>query len=208
MGATASVAQSLLFVIIGVAALVLGVDRLVDNGFASLSTAKPVAFKALCAAFVLIAALGVAITPAERASIESASPGWATFGSNLAYLGHAGTIAYFSWWLLRAVAGDAGEPVDDTVAPLEWGLMFELVLVGAWVWIIAGVIRDDPRWPRGFFALSVFKAVSFWFAFAAVLANQTWALVVGLGTVTFVTGPIWHLWVARLLVDRAGDGTR
>ena len=36
--------------------------------------------------------------------------------------------------------------------------MFELVLVGDRVSIIAAVIRSDPRWPRGSLALSAVKA--------------------------------------------------
>jgi hypothetical protein len=29
---------------------------------------------------------------------------------------------------------------------------------------------------------------------------EKWMLVVGLGAVTFVAGPFWHLWTARILV--------
>lgn len=66
LGAVVSVIQSGLFVVIGIAALALGVDRLVDNGFASLRFADPTAFRVLCVAFLLIAVLGLAITAAEH----------------------------------------------------------------------------------------------------------------------------------------------
>lgn len=72
---------------IGVAALVLGVDQLVDDGFGRFSVTDPGVFRILCVAFVLIAVLGLAITPAERALIEPANAGWSRFGAALTYLG-------------------------------------------------------------------------------------------------------------------------
>jgi hypothetical protein len=198
LGAVVSPIQSGLFVVIGIAALALGVDRLVDNGFASLRFADPTAFRVLCVAFVLIAVLGLAITAAERALIEPSNAGLARFGAVLAYLGHAGTIAFFSWWLIQSFADVRSGTDLDVVAPIEWGVMFELVFVGAWVWIIAAVMRGQPSWPAGFVVLSVVKATSFWFAFIAFLTDEKWMIVLGLGAVTFFTGPWWHLWIPRL----------
>lgn len=207
LGAAASIVQSGLFFVIGFAALALGVGRFVEGGFSSLPDASLTAFRILCGAFVLIAILGVAITPAERLSIEGTSPALAAFGSAIAYLGHAGTIAYFSWWLLRTIDSTAPAVNVDDLAPIQWGVMFELVFVGGWVWIIAGVARADPLWPKGFLVLSVVKATSFWFTFLAFLINEGWMLVLGLGAVTFVAGPLWHLWIARLFARWAnGEG--
>jgi hypothetical protein len=199
LGTVVSVLQSALFVVIGVAGLMLGVDRLIDDGFASLALADPNAFRVLCLAFVLIAVLGLAITGAERALIEPSNVGLARFGAVLAYLGHAGTIAFFSWWLIRSfhISSRIGL---DVIAPLDWGVMFELVFVGAWVWIIAILMRGQLAWPAGFVVLSVVKAASFWFAFIAFLTDQKWMIVLGLGAVTFVTGPLWHLWIPRLFL--------
>jgi hypothetical protein len=204
LGAAASVVQSALFVVIGATALLLGVDRLTAHGFASFLSTDPTAFRVLCGALVAIATLGVAITPAERALIASANPGLATFGASLAHLGHAGTIAFFSWWLLKTIADDGGAGLD-AIAPIEFGMMFELVFVGAWVWIIAAVARGEPSWPRGFLFLSVAKATSFWFTFLAFLTMEKWMLLLGLGAVTFATGPSWHLWIARIMLRRV-DG--
>jgi hypothetical protein len=205
LGAAVSVVQSALFVVIGIAALALGVDRLADDGFAGFIVTDPTAFRVLCLGFVLIALLGLAITPAERALIEPANAGLAGFGATLAYLGHAGTIAFFSWWLLTS-ADDVGGGVDlDVMAPIDWGVMFELVFVGAWVWIIAGVMRSDPTAPRGFLWLSVVKATAFWFAFAAFVTLEPWMLVLGVGAVAFFAGPLWHLWVARIMLARTEE---
>lgn len=204
LGAASSVIQGALFVVIGIAALALGVDRLIEDGFASLPVADPTAFRILCIAFILIAALGLAITPAERSLIEPANAGLARFGAALAYLGHAGTIAFFTWWLLTSY--DVPSGVDlDAIAPIEWGVMFELAFVGGWVWIIAWVMRADRSAPPGFLALSVVKATAFWFTFAAFLAMEKWMLVVGLGAVAFFAGPAWHLWIARILVRGEGE---
>lgn len=207
LGALASVIQSGLFVVIGGAALVLGANRLVDHGFASLPSADPTAFRVLCIAFVLIATLGLAITPAERALIERANHGLARFGATLAYLGHAGTIAFFSWWLLWSFDHSGTNTRLDTTAPIDWGVMFELVFVGAWVWIIACVMRGKRSLPPGFLVLSVVKATSFWFAFAAFLADVKWMIVLALGAVTFFTGPTWHLWIARVMIQRVREPT-
>lgn len=208
LGATVSAIQSVLFVVIGVAALVLGVDQLVDDGFASFARTDPTVFRILCAAFVLIAVLGLAITPAERMLIEPANAGWARFGAALAYLGHAGTIAFFSWWLLAQTAQASGGIDLDVIAPITLGVMFELVFVGAWVWILAGAIRNDPLVPQGFLWLSALKASAFWFTFIAFLTSEKWMLVVGLGAVTFVAGPLWHLWVARIMSARVREPVR
>ena len=206
LGGIVSVVQSALFIVIGVAGLVLGVDRLVDDGFASLDAADPTAFRVLCMAFVLIAVLGLAITAAERALIEPSNAGLARFGAALAYLGHAGTIAFFSWWLIRSFEADSSGMDLDVIAPIDWGVMFELVFVGAWVWIIAAVMRGQPSWPTGFVAFSVAKATSFWFAFIAFLTDEKWMIVLGLGAVTFVTGPLWHLWIPRLFMRSICEG--
>lgn len=204
LGAAASVIQSALFVVIGISALALGVDGLIGEGFVSLSVADPTAFRVLCIAFILIATLGLAITPAERSLIERADAGLAGFGAALAYLGHAGTIAFFTWWLLTSY--DVPSGIDlDAVAPIEWGVMFELAFVGGWVWIIARLMRADRSAPSGFLMLSVVKATAFWFTFAAFLAMEKWMLVVGLGAVTFFAGPAWHLWIARILLRQEGE---
>jgi hypothetical protein len=205
LGAVVSIAQSALFVVIGGAALALGADRLVDDGFAALAASNLGAVRVLCTAFVLIAVLGLAITPAERAAIESSNRGLAAFGANLAYLGHAGTIAYFSWWLLATRHGTSPDAASDALAPIEWGVMFELVFVGGWVWIIAATIRNDAHWPHWFFLLSALKASVFWFAFAAFLLGSVSMITLGVGAVTFLAGPSWHLAIARILDRRAED---
>lgn len=207
LGARVSALQSALFVVIGVSGLLLGVDRLVDDGFAGLATTHPVAFRTLCAAFVLIAVLGLAITGAEQALIESSNVGLARFGSVLAYLGHGGTIAFFSWWLVHDARSADGNPAHDAVgnaaldavAPIAWGVMFELVFVGTWVWIIAALLHARGSSPA-FVWLSVAKATSFWFAFLALLTGSKPLILFGLGAVTFVTGPIWHAWIPSLFL--------
>ncbi|HEU5158257.1 MAG TPA: hypothetical protein VFU43_14775 [Streptosporangiaceae bacterium] len=194
-----------MFLVIGVAALAVGVDRLADDDFAALVAESPAAFRVMCGALVLIAVLGMAITPAERALIEPSNAGFARFGAALAYLGHGGTIAFFSWAMFSSPRDANPGAILNTLAPLEWGMMFELVFVGAWVWIMAGVMRGEPTWPTGFVLLSIAKATSFWMAFLAFLTGATWFLLLGAGTVTFVTGPAWHLWIAQIFKRRAGD---
>jgi hypothetical protein len=61
---------------------------------------------------------------------------------------------------------------------------------------------------RGFRIVSVCKAVSFWFAFAAFIANSKFALLLGVGLVAAVFGPLWHLWIAVIFNRHAaGEGT-
>lgn len=209
LGAVVSVVQSALFVVIGVSGLRLGVDRLVDRGFADLAEAEPGAFRVLCAAFVLIAVLGLAITEAERMLIEPVDAGLARFGAMLAYLGHTGTVAFFSWWLLHSLRGRGGTADLDVIAPIEWGVMFELVFVGAWVWIIAALVARR-RLSSVFVWLSAAKATAFWGAFLALLTGIKPLILLGIGAVTFVAGPVWHAWIPRLFLrpmrgdERAG----
>ncbi|MBL9025953.1 MAG: hypothetical protein JNL21_27410 [Myxococcales bacterium] len=185
--------------VIAVSALAIGIDRFVRGGLAAMSASAPGLFLVLCGAFILIAVLGLAITPAEKQLIERHTPGLADFGGAMAVLGHSGTIAYFSWWTLYRLGLCVTEPeLANRLAPIQLGVMFELVFVGAWVWIIAWAVARHRVLPRGFFWLSVVKAVCFWFTFVAFLLNVTWMLVVGLGATALVVGPAWHLWIARL----------
>ena len=43
------------------------------------------------------------------------------------------------------------------------------------------------------------KAISFWFALAAIFVDKLWMIALGVGTVAFVTGPAWHAWIAVIL---------
>lgn len=200
LGSLASVIQSGLFIVIALSALGLGIDRFVSSGLAGVCRQSPVLFEVLCGAFVAIAILGLAITPAEKMLLEDHAPGLAEFGGALATLGHAGTIVFFSWWGLYGLGGCSAitPELANVLAPVRWGVMFELVLVGGWVWIIAFVLARHRILPRGFFYLSVVKAICFWFTFAAFMANVAWMLVIGLGATALVVGPSWHFWIARL----------
>lgn len=203
LGATVSVAQCALFVTIGVAALVLGVDQLVEQGLGSFVTSDPGAFRLLCASFLAIAVLGLAITPAERQLVAASMPAAGPFGAQLAALGHAGTIAYFGWWLVVSHTGTADPQALAALAPIQFGTVWELGFVGAWVWIIAAAARRGRPWPPGFWVASVVKGCCFWAAYAALWTGHRTALAVALAGVTFVAGPLWHLWVARVFVDEA-----
>jgi hypothetical protein len=200
LGSVASVIQSGLFVVIALSSLALGIERFVGDGLAGLATDTPALFLVLCSAFVLIAILGLAITPAEKLLLANHAPGLADFGAAMATLGHVGTIVFFSWWGFYALSDSNAIPpqMANQMAPIRWGVMFELVFVGGWVWIIAWVVARHGILPRGFLYLSVVKAICFWFTFAAFLANVAWMLVVGLGATALVVGPAWHLWIARL----------
>jgi hypothetical protein len=200
LGAAASIIQVVLFWVIAGAALAVGVDRFLGGGPGVASRERPVAFVILCIAFVAIAILGLAITPAEKALLEKKAPGPAQFGAALASLGHMGTIAFFSWWAFYAVQSPDSLTAElaNGLAPIAWGLAFELGLVGAWVWIIAWVGARHRLVPRGFVRLSVAKAVSFWFTLIALMLESRPMVVVGLSLTAVIVGPAWHLWVARL----------
>jgi len=205
-GARVSVVQSVLFLVIASSALLLGIDQFVSNSFESLYVASPGLFLVFCGAFVLIAVLGLAITPAEKILIERADAGAAAWGSSLAYFGHMATIAFFSWWIFFAAmgAGSMEHAIPASVLmPLRWGLAFELIFVGAWVWIIAFILFRHRMLPRGFLVVSVCKAVSFWGAFAAFAASNKLLLLISVGLAAAVFGPVWHLWIAAIFKREA-----
>lgn len=204
-GARASLAQCVLFYVIAICAWRLGIERFAAGGLPALLQADRAWFASLCAAFVAIAVLGIAITPAEHRLLAARSPALAGFGARLALTGHAGTIAFFGYWLILAVSPQADAvAAAGTVMPAAWGVAFELVLVGAWVWIIAWIARRPGLVPRGFVTLSVFKAACFWTSFAAFLANEPRLLFAALGATLALAGPAWHGWIAKILLDRAG----
>ncbi len=201
LGSVVSVAQSVLFIVIALTALAMGIERFVQGGLATLSSTSPGLFLVLCGAFIAIAVLGLAITPAEKQLLERHVPGLADFGSTMAIFGHAGTIAFFSWWTFYRLGLCVTDPaLANRLAPIQFGVMFELVFVGAWVWIIAWTIARHRILPRAFLWLSIVKATSFWFTFVAFMLNTPWMLVVGLGATALVAGPAWHHWIARLFV--------
>lgn len=198
MGGVVSIVQCFLFITIALCAMGLGVDNLIENGFGSLYSRSPLLFLALCGAFMLIAILGVAITPAERELLKDADSGMAAWGSNLAYFGHMGTIAFFSWWMIFSIAhpGQMDPASADAFFPLRWGIMFELLFVGAWVWIIAYVVFRKGILSRSFGLVSIAKATSFWFLFIGVLINEKIMLLCGVTCVAVIFGPWWHAWIA------------
>lgn len=206
LGTVVSVVQSALFITIALSAMAMGIDRFAHAGFAALSSSSPRLFLVLCGAFIMIAVLGLAITPAEKQLLERHAPGLADFGSSIAVLGHSGTIAFFAWWALSRLGVCAVDPeLANRVAPIQFGVMFELVFVGAWVWIIAWTIARHRILPRGFMWLSIVKATSFWFTFVAFMVNTPWMLVAGLGATALVAGPAWHLWIANLFARVAPE---
>jgi hypothetical protein len=200
IGATVSVIQSGLFLVIALAAWFLGIDRFISNGFASLYSDNQALFTLLCAAFVLVAILGVVITPAEKQVVGKYSPALAKLGGNLAYVGHFGTIMFFSWWLFF-VGSHGNNAADmrlaDTFVPIQWGVLFELLFVGFWVWVIAYTIFKYSALTKGFGLVSIAKATSFWLTLLAFIINNKSLLIIGLGGTAVVFGPWWHAWIAK-----------
>ena len=205
-GARVSVVQSALFLVIASSALLLGIDQFIRNSFESLYGASPGLFLVFCGAFVVIAVLGLAITPAEKILIARADAGAAAWGSSLAYLGHTATIVFFTWWIFFAAtgAGGTGHAIPaSALMPLRWGLAFELIFVGTWVWIIALVLFRHRMLPRGFLVVSICKAISFWGAFAAFAASNKLLVLISVGAAAAVFGPLWHLWIAAIFKREA-----
>lgn len=198
-GAAVSVIQSFLFWVIALSALGLGIDRFLTTGFASLHQVKPWLFFVLCGAFVLIAMLGLAITPAEQRLIEKFEGGLVAWGANLACLGHMATIAIFSWWIwfmTQSQTDLAASIAADQIVPISWAVMFELFFVGLWVWIFVYVIARHGNLSKGFLVVSILKATSFWLTFVAFILNAKLLLIIGLAGAAVIFGPLWHLWIA------------
>ena len=131
LGAIVSIVQSILFYVIAATGLALGVDSFVQNRISYIAVEDPILFSVFCSAFVLIAILGVAITPAEKVLIQDCDRGLAIFGSNISLLGHMGTIFFFSWWIFyvlptQSLQGDFH--LANLLMPIRWGVMFELFL--------------------------------------------------------------------------------
>ena len=66
LGANVSIVQSILFYVIAATGLALGVDSFVQNRISYIAVENTILFAVFCSAFVSIAILGVAITPAEK----------------------------------------------------------------------------------------------------------------------------------------------
>jgi len=202
-GARVSIIQSVLFLIIAFSALGLGIDRFISDGFESMYRANSWLFLLLCGAFILIATLGVAITPAEKKLINKYDSGLAAWGSNLAFFGHMGTIAFFTWWIFFVSLNQdtqTSQVSANMIMPIRWGVMFELFFVGLWVWIIAYIVFKHGILSKGFLVISVLKAISFWLAFAAFIVNSKLFLLLGVGLVAVVFGPLWHAWIAVIFL--------
>ncbi|HBH88176.1 MAG TPA: hypothetical protein DDY17_11355 [Syntrophaceae bacterium] len=198
LGGVVSILQCVLFEVIALSALGLGVDNLITKGFGNLYQDSPWFFLLLCGAFILIAILGVAITPAERELLKKANNGLATLGSNLAYFGHMGTIAFFSWWIIHVTTNQnqVSAGVADILFSLKWGVMFELLFVGLWVWIFAYAVFRYGILSKSFGFVSIAKALSFWFLFIAIIMNEKIMLLCGVTLVAVIFGPWWHAWIA------------
>ena len=208
LGAIVSIVQSILFYVIAATGLALGVDSFVQNRVSYIAVEDPILFSVFCSAFVLVAILGIAITPAEKVLIQDFDRGLAIFGSNIALLGHAGTIFFFSWWIFyvlptQSLQGDFH--LADLLMPIRWGVMFELFFVGLWVLIIAYISFKHQIFSFGFRLLSIGKAISFWFTLGAFIFNSKVAILLGLGFTAALFGPVWHVWIAIIFRNRCKE---
>jgi hypothetical protein len=206
IGAVVSIIQSFLFVTIATIALLLNANRYVAGGFSSLRQDNFQLFLLLCGAFVLIAILGLAITPAEKEIIRDPNAGLAAWGSNLAYFGHMGTIAFFGWWIIFAISsgnGTTNSQLIDSLMPIRLGIIFPLGFVGLWLWIIAYNTFKYNVLPKGLGIMSIVKAVCFWSTIVAFFANVKIYILLTMGLTCLFAGPIWHIWIARLFIQRA-----
>lgn len=208
LGANVSIVQSVLFFVIAATGLALGVDNFVQNRISYLAVEHPILFSVFCSTFVLIAILGVAITPAEKVLMQDCDRGLAIFGSNLALLGHKGTIFFFSWWIFYVLSRQS-LPDDlhlaDLMLPIRWGIMFELFFVGLWVWTIAYLSFKHQLFSFRFRLLSIGKAISFWFTFGAFIFNSEAPILLGLGSTAALFGPVWHAWIAVIFRNRCKE---
>ena len=87
LGTIVSIVQSILFFVIAATGPALGVGNFVQNRISYPAVENPILFSVFCSTFILIAILGVAITPAEKVLIQDCDSELAIFGSNLALLG-------------------------------------------------------------------------------------------------------------------------
>ena len=208
LGANVSVVQSILFFVIATTGLALGVDNFVQNRMSYLPVEDPILFSVFCSAFVLIAILGVAITPAEKMLMPDCDRGLAIFGSNLALLGHKGTIFFFSWWIFYVLSIQSLQDdfhLADLLMQIRWGIMFELFFVGLWVWIIAYLSFKHQLFSFRFRLLSVGKAISFLFTLGAFIFNSEAAILLCLGSTAALFGPVWHAWIAVIFRNRCKE---
>ena len=208
LGTNVSIVQSILFYVIAATGLALGVDNFVQNRISYLAVEDPILLSVFCSAFVLIAILGVAITPAEKVLIQDCDRGLAIFGSNIALLGHKGTIFFFSWWIFYVLSSQSLQGdfhLVDLLMPIRWGIMFELFFVGLWVWIIAYLSFKHQMFSFHFRLLSIGKAISFWFTLGAFIFNSKAAIIFGLGFTAALFGPVWHAWIAVIFRNKCKE---
>ena len=208
LGATVSIVQSILFYAIAATGLALGVDSFVQNRVSYIAVEDPILFSVFCSAFVLVAILGIAITPAEKVLIQDFDRGLAIFGSNIALLGHAGTIFFFSWWIFYILPTQSLRSdfhLADLMMPIRWGIMFELFFVGLGVLIIAYISFKHQIFSFRFRLLSIGKAISFWFTLGAFIFNSKVAILLGLGFTAALFGPVWHAWIAVILRNKCKE---
>jgi hypothetical protein len=116
-----------------------------------------------------------------------------------------GTIAFFSWWVIFANQSheETATAMANIILPIKWGVMFELLFVGAWVWIHAYVIFRRGILSNSFGIVSIAKATSFWFAFLAFILNDKLMLLAGVTCVAVIFGPWWHMWISLKYFLRA-----
>ena len=208
LGAIVSIVQSILFYVIAATGLALGVDSFVQNRISYIAVEDPILFSVFCSAFVLIAILGVAITPAEKLLVQDCNSGLAIFGSNIALFGHKGTIFFFSWWIFYVLPTQSLQRdfhLADFLMPIRWGVMFELFFVGLWVLIIAYISFKHQMFSFRFRLLSIGKAISFWFTLGAFIFNSEAAIIFGLGFTAALFGPVWHAWIAVIFRNRCKE---
>ena len=164
--------------------------------------------------FAVGALFGIGVVMAVFDLTRPLNSGWTQWLNMLAGLGFGVTaIDHFRILTVEPAraavyaAGDAvtrsavaATPCFVSIDPVMW---LGFGLPGIWVFVISYLALRKLALPRAFGIIGMIAGVFYFFVEVATLLNSQFLMIITAGLGAIVLGPVWYIWLGRILRKRA-----
>lgn len=181
-------------ILVGVSYLVFGITTLLDPSQSAAAgwqtlIQSPTLFLVGRWSIVIGALLALAMVPAVAQWLELTNIGWVNWLSKIAYLG----------FFVTALASVQAISINVLYASIDPSNFLVLGCVGLWVLGVNVLGLRSESWPKPLAYLGLAVALFYGIALAGNVFGVPILFTVAAGLGGVVLGPIWYIWLGRLL---------
>jgi len=181
-------------ILIGISYIVFGVATLLDpaqnaSAFWQTHIQSPTLFLIASWSIVIGAILALAVVPAVAQLLETTSLGWVSWLSKIAYLG----------FFVTALANVQATSIDvlySSIDPQSW---LVIGCVGLWVLGVNVLALRSGKWPKPLAYIGLVVAFMYGLALTGNVFEISILFTIAAGLGGIVLGPIWYIWLGRIL---------